>query len=112
MPPGRASCAAISVATKMSANNPAAKILSDNGSMRVWQYAVRRGVSGEPEQAPVKSFFLTANTAVQIEPYKPQMRVVPITEERMAEAAPLTSIVVPDTRIWPLPVVKAPDWSA
>ena len=67
------------------------KILSDNGSMRVWQYAVRRGVSGEPEQAPVKSFFLTANTAVQIEPYKPQMRVVPITEERMAEAAPLKS---------------------
>ena len=67
------------------------KILNDKGSMRVWQYAVRRGVSGEPEQAPVKNFFLTANTAVQIEPYKTQMRIVPITEERMAEGNPAAS---------------------
>ncbi len=67
------------------------KVLNDKGSMRVWQYAVRRGVSGEPEQAPVKNFFLTANTAVQIEPYKTEMRIVPIAEERMAEGKPSKS---------------------
>ncbi len=65
------------------------KILTDKGFIKVWQYQERRGVSGEPEQAPVKKFFLTANTAVEIEPFKTKMRVVPITEERMVQAGPL-----------------------
>lgn len=60
------------------------KVLGERGSMQVWQYRERRGISGEQEQAPVKTFVLTANTAVQIEPYKTQLRVVPITEEKMA----------------------------
>ena len=62
------------------------KLLVERGSMQVWQYRERRGISGEQEQAPVKKFVLTANTAVQIEPYQTQLRVVPITEEKMAVA--------------------------
>jgi hypothetical protein len=62
------------------------KVLGDRGSMQVWQYGVRRGVSGEQEQAPVKKFVLTSNIAVRIEPYKTQLKVVPITEEKMAQA--------------------------
>ncbi len=65
-----------------------AKVLKDNGYMQVWQYGERPGVSGQTEQAPIKKFVLTANTAVQIEPFKTQLRVVPITEEKMAEAKP------------------------
>ena len=65
------------------------KVLRDNGYLKVWQYAVRSGVSGEPEQAPVKPFFLTSNTAVLIEPLKTPMRIVPITDEKMAVAGPL-----------------------
>lgn len=61
------------------------RVLSDNGSIQVWQYGVRRGVSGEAEQAPVKKIGLTASTDVHVEPYKTQLRVVPITEERMAD---------------------------
>ena len=65
------------------------KTLNDKGYLKVWQYAVRHGVSGEDEQAPVKPFFLTSNTAVQIEPFKTEMRIVPITEEKMVQAGPL-----------------------
>ncbi len=62
------------------------KVLGERGAMNVWQYAVRRGVNGEQEQAPVKKFVLTANSALQVEPYKTQLRVVPIAEEKMADA--------------------------
>jgi hypothetical protein len=71
------------------------KVLGDRGSMQVWQYGERRGISGEKEQAPVKKFVLTSNTAVQIEPYRTQLRVVPITEEKMAEAVPVKSSLRP-----------------
>lgn len=59
------------------------KVIGESGAMKVWQYAERRGVSGEPEQAPLKPFVLTANAAVQIEPYRTQLRIAPITEEKM-----------------------------
>lgn len=63
-----------------------AMALTDSGKMRVWQYGVRRGVSGEFEQAPVKQIALVSDGSIRVEPYKTQMRVVPITEEKMADA--------------------------
>lgn len=63
-----------------------AKALNDTGKMRVWQYGVRRGISGEFEQAPVKQIALVSDTTIRVETYKTQMRVVPITEEKMAYA--------------------------
>ena len=61
-------------------------MLNDNGALDVWQYGVRRGVSGEPEQAPQKKIELTAGADIHVEPYKTALRVVPITEEKMADA--------------------------
>jgi hypothetical protein len=63
------------------------KVLNDSGEMNVWQYAVRRGVSGEFEQAPLKKIGLSASDDIHVEPYKTQLRVVPITEVNMLEAA-------------------------
>ena len=71
-----------------------AKGLNDRGKMRVWQYAVRRGISGDFEQAPVKQIGLLASADVRVEPYATQLRVVPITEEKMTEtegARPMSS---------------------
>ncbi|MBI3699416.1 MAG: hypothetical protein HY242_03080 [Afipia sp.] len=65
-----------------------AKVLINRGSMPVWEYGERRGVSGQQEEAPVRHFVLTSTAAVRIETYKTALRVVPITEERMAEAEP------------------------
>lgn len=61
------------------------KVLKDSGSMDVWQYGVRRKASGESEQAPMKKIGLTATPDIHVEPFKTEMRVVPITEERMAD---------------------------
>lgn len=71
------------------------KVLGERGTMNVWQYAVRRSISGEQEQAPLKKFTLTANAALQVEPYQTQLRVVPIAEEKMADADTIKSSLRP-----------------
>lgn len=63
-----------------------AKVLNERGKMRVWQYGVRRSISGEFEQAPLKQVALLASAETKVEPYATQLRVVPITEEKMTEA--------------------------
>ncbi|MEW6768989.1 MAG: hypothetical protein AB1342_13255 [Pseudomonadota bacterium] len=64
-----------------------AQVLQNGGAMNAWQYAVRRGAGGEQEEAPVKKIVLTSDASMRIEAYRAQMRVVPIAEVRMAQAA-------------------------
>ncbi len=63
------------------------KALHDNGMLNAWQYSVRRGVSGEMEQAPVRHVRLASNDNVHVETYSTKLKVVPITAESLDEAA-------------------------
>lgn len=62
------------------------KALNAAGALQVWQYGVRRGVSGDMEEAPVRKVSLSADPAIHIEAYATPLRVVPITEEKMPPA--------------------------
>lgn len=63
------------------------KALRDGGMLDAWQYATRRGVSGEMEEAPLRHIRLASSDAVRVEIYPTQLKVVPVTEEKMAEIA-------------------------
>lgn len=56
------------------------------GALQVWQYGVRRGVSGVPEQAPVRKIEISATPDTHIEYYASQMKVVSVTDEILTEA--------------------------
>jgi hypothetical protein len=57
-----------------------AKALVANGSLSVWQYAVRKAASGDLEQAPVHKVGLIANESLRIEPYATPLKVLPVDE--------------------------------
>jgi hypothetical protein len=57
-----------------------AKQLAAKGSMRVWQYAVRKAVSGDLEQAPLRQIGLLSNDSLRVEPYVSPIKVIPIGE--------------------------------
>ena len=46
-----------------------ARALVAKGEMTVWQYGVRRGPNGEPQQAPTQKIGLLANSSLRVEPY-------------------------------------------
>jgi hypothetical protein len=55
-----------------------AKTLVANGSLSVWQYAVRKSASGDLEQAPLHKIGLIANDSLRVEPYASPLKVLPI----------------------------------
>lgn len=74
--------------TQMRGQTPDAveKALRSAGVLQVWQYGIRRGVSGVPEQAPVRKIELAADPATHIKPYITPLKVVSITDEILTEA--------------------------
>lgn len=62
------------------------KALHDSGALNAWQYSVRRGVSGELEQAPVRHVKLASNDDVHVEAYSTKLKVVPITAASLDQA--------------------------
>ena len=73
---------------KMPGKTPDAveKALRSAGALQVWQYGVRRGVSGVMEQAPVRKIEIAADPALHIESYLSPLKVVSIADEIMTEA--------------------------
>lgn len=63
------------------------KALNTAGALQVWQYAARRGVSGELEEAPVRKVTVAADPAVHIESYPTQLKIIPISDESMIGSA-------------------------
>jgi len=57
-----------------------AKTLVANGSLSVWQYAVRRSASGDLEQAPLHRIGLIAKDSLRVEPYASPLKVLPIED--------------------------------
>jgi hypothetical protein len=62
------------------------KALRTSGMLEVWQYGVRRGISGVPEQAPVRKIAVSAGPDTHIESYTTPLKVVSISDEIMMEA--------------------------
>ncbi|HEX7789793.1 MAG TPA: hypothetical protein VF467_04620 [Afipia sp.] len=62
------------------------KALRTSGMLDVWQYGVRRGISGVPEQAPVRKIAISAEPDTHIESYTTPLKVVSIADEIMTEA--------------------------
>lgn len=54
-----------------------AHALAQKGDLTVWQYNVRRGASGDLQQAPSARIGLIANTALRVEPYSTPYTIVP-----------------------------------
>lgn len=46
-----------------------ARALAAKGEMTVWQYGVRRGPTGDLQQAPTQKVGLLANNSLRVEPY-------------------------------------------
>jgi hypothetical protein len=63
------------------------KALNSAGALNVWEYAARRGVSGELEETPVRKVTVAADPAVHIESYATRRKIVPISDESMIGAA-------------------------
>ena len=59
-----------------------AKALVAKGSLSVWRYAVRKGASGDLEQAPLHRIGLISTESLRIEPYATPLKVVPIEDAR------------------------------
>ena len=53
-----------------------ARALVAKGEMTVWQYGVRRGPNGEPQQAPTQKIGLLANSSLRVEPYTTPYTIV------------------------------------
>jgi hypothetical protein len=53
-----------------------ARALAAKGEMTVWQYGVRRGPNGEPQQAPTQKIGLLANSSLRVEPYTTPYAIV------------------------------------
>jgi len=59
-----------------------AKALVANGSLSVWQYAVRKSSSGDLEQAPLHKIGLIAKDSLRVEPYATPLKVLPIDDSQ------------------------------
>lgn len=64
------------------------KALTRAGVLNVWEYGQRHGISGEIEEAPLRLVRLELSADIRVEPYQTKLKVIPITEEKMTEAAP------------------------
>jgi hypothetical protein len=53
-----------------------ARALAAKGEMKVWQYGVRRGPSGELQQAPTQKIGLLAHSSLRVEPYTTSYTIV------------------------------------
>ncbi|TMJ00055.1 MAG: hypothetical protein E6G97_20960 [Alphaproteobacteria bacterium] len=53
-----------------------AKALAANGTLTVWQYAVRKAASGDLEQAPRAKIGLIAHESLRVEPYATPLKVI------------------------------------
>lgn len=53
-----------------------AKALIQKGSLTVWQYATRKGVNGDLEQAPRAKIGLIAHDSLRVEPYATPLKVI------------------------------------
>ncbi len=53
-----------------------AKALKTSGTLSVWQYAVRKGVNGDLEQAPRAKIGLIAQDSLRVEPYASPLKVI------------------------------------
>jgi hypothetical protein len=65
------------------------KALHENGTLNAWQYSIRRGASGEMEQAPVHHIQLASSGDVHVKAYATKLKVVPISAEGIDETATL-----------------------
>jgi hypothetical protein len=54
-----------------------ARTLAAKGTMTVWQYATRKGASGDLEQAPLRKIGLLAHDSLRVEPYATPLKVLP-----------------------------------
>ena len=61
------------------------KALRNVGTLQVWQYGVRRGISGEMEQAPVRKIAIADAPSTHIEPYTTPLKVVSVSDEIRTE---------------------------
>jgi hypothetical protein len=59
-----------------------AKALVAKGSLGVWQYAVRKAVNGDLEQAPLRKIGLIATDSLRVEPYATPLKVLPLEESQ------------------------------
>jgi hypothetical protein len=59
-----------------------AKALVANGSLSVWQYAVRKSQSGDLEQAPLHKIGLIAKDSLRVEPYASPLKVLPVEDSQ------------------------------
>jgi hypothetical protein len=53
-----------------------ARALATKGEMTVWQYGVRRGPTGDLQQAPTQKIGLLANSSLRVEPYTTPYTIV------------------------------------
>jgi len=53
-----------------------ARALATKGEMTVWQYGVRRGPNGDPQQTPTQKIGLLANSSLRVEPYTTPYTIV------------------------------------
>jgi hypothetical protein len=54
-----------------------ARALTTKGELTVWQYAVRKAVNGDLQQAPLRQVALLANSSLRVEPYSTPLAVLP-----------------------------------
>jgi hypothetical protein len=54
-----------------------ARALTSKGELTVWQYAVRKAVNGDLQQAPLRQVALLANSSLRVEPYTTPLAVIP-----------------------------------
>lgn len=54
-----------------------AHAIAQKGDLTAWQYNVRRGATGELQQAPTAKIGVLANTSLRVEPYTTTYAIVP-----------------------------------
>jgi hypothetical protein len=54
-----------------------ARTLLAKGTLTLWQYATRKGSSGDLEQAPLRKVALIAHESLRVEPYSTPLKVLP-----------------------------------
>lgn len=53
------------------------KTLKADGTLTLWQYAVRKAADGSLEQAPLRKVTLLSHDTLRVEPYASPLRIVP-----------------------------------
>lgn len=53
------------------------KTLQADGTLTLWQYAVRKAADGSLEQAPLRKVTLLSHDTLRVEPYASPLRIVP-----------------------------------